>query len=270
MKTPGQILSTQQGELPPRRVDPYHDRRPVKGDAQARPEAASITTETKTMVNMIFARFMAIYGHKFKSCFETQDEIRIAKREWALSLQYYSEAELVRAIDRCKETLAWMPTVSEFLEVLHDMGGDYGLPSSRQAYYEACRFADRPSQRQWSHQAVYHAGKATEWFRLRSEVEARVFPEFDYNYQIICRRVRAGEQLDEAVPVALENKSDNTFSAFIQSWGEAQGITPEQATTLLFYMTKPAGTAIRQRFKQVSEDRARQWGLKLQLPDDYQ
>lgn len=270
MKTPGQILATNPGGLPEQRYDPYHRQRPVKDEQQSRPETAMIATETKTLVNMIFARFMAIYGHKFKSCFETQDEIRIAKREWALSLQYYSEAELVRAIDRCKETLAWMPTVSEFIAILNDMGGDHGLPSSRHAYYEACRFADRPSQRQWSHPAVYHAGKATEWFRLRSEEEARIFPEFDYNYQIICRRVRAGEQLDQAVPVALENKSDNTLVSFIQQWGEAQGISQEQASTMLFYLTKPAGTAIRKRFKKISEERVLEWGLQLKLPDDYQ
>ena len=219
---------------------------------------------------MIFARFMAIYGHKFKSSFETQDEIRIAKREWALSLQYYGEVELVAAIDRCKETLAWMPTISEFLTILREQTGDFGLPPVKRAYEEACRFADRPSLHQWSHQAIYHAGHETGWFRLRSENEDRVFPDFRYNYQVICRRVRSGEELSQPVPVALENKSDNTLVEFIQRWGEESGVTPEQASTLLFYMTKPEGSGIRERFRQVSEQRAKEWGLDIELPQSYQ
>lgn len=229
-----------------------------------------ISNETKTLINMIFARFMAIYGHKFKSCFETQDEIRIAKREWALSLRGYGEAELVAAIDRCKETLAWMPTISEFLSILNEQSGDFGLPAAKQAYIEACMNADHPSRHHWTHDAIYHAGKATGWFRLRSEDEVQVFPDFRYNYQVLCRRVRDGEDLTVTVPVALEDKSDNTLVAFIQRWGEENQLTPEQASTLLFYLTKPAGTDVRERFRQASQQRAESWGLEIQLPDDYQ
>ena len=101
---------------------------------------------------MLFARFMAIYGHKFKSCFETQDEIRIAKREWALSMQGYSEAELVSAINRCKETLAWMPTISEFITILNEQSGDFGLPPAKIAYEEVCRYADHPTRHHWTHE----------------------------------------------------------------------------------------------------------------------
>lgn len=219
---------------------------------------------------MIFARFMAIYGHKFKSCFESQDEIRIAKREWALSLQGYGEVELVAAIDRCKETLAWMPTISEFLAILNELTGDHGLPPVKLAYEEACRYADLPSRHQWSHPAVYHAGRETEWFRLRGENEDRVFPDFRYNYQVICQRVRAGEDLSEPVPMALEDKTDNTLVEFIRRWGKENDLSPEQASTLLFYMTKPEGSQIRERFRQASAQRAENWGLNLELPLKYQ
>jgi hypothetical protein len=70
--------------------------------------------------------------------------------------------------------------------------------------------------------------------------------------------------------VALEDKSDNTLVAFMQSWGEEQNLSPEKASTLLFYLTKPAGTEVRERFRQASQQRAESWGLSVKLPDDYQ
>jgi len=217
---------------------------------------------------MIFARFMAIYGHKFKSCFETQDEIRIAKREWALSLGGYSETELVAAIDYCKEHSAWMPTISEFLAVLRDQTGDHGLPVTKHAYEEACLHADKASSFNWTHPAIYHAGKATGWFRLRTEDEAEVFPDFRYNYEVLCRRVRAGEQLDLPVAVALPDKSDNSLFEFIARWGKENNLKPEIASTWLFYLTKPKGSQVRKRFQQKAQVEAN--ALGLQLPDDYQ
>ncbi len=219
---------------------------------------------------MIFARFMAIYGHKFKSCFESENEIRLAKREWALSLSGYSEAELVAAINRCKETLAWMPTVSEFIAILNDLNGDYGLPAVRTAYIEACMNADKPSAHHWSHRAIYHAGRATGWFRLRSEEERQVLPDFRYNYEVICRRVRAGEELDEPVPVALENKSDDTLAAFIRQWSESQSVDEVTATKLLYFMTKPKGSRTRAKFKALAQKQLLELKLPISLPDDYQ
>ena len=35
---------------------------------------------------MLFARFMVIYGHKFKSAFNSPKELVIAKREWSTSI----------------------------------------------------------------------------------------------------------------------------------------------------------------------------------------
>ncbi len=222
----------------------------------------------KTLVNMIFARFMAIYGHKFKSCFETQDEIRIAKREWALSLGGYTESELVAAIDYCKEHSAWMPTISEFIKVLRNLTGDHGLPVAKQAYEEAALHADHASSHTWSHAAVYQAGKATGWFRLRCEDQADVFPDFRYNYELLCRRVRAGESLADPLPKALPDQRDNSLFRFIQSWGETHKLKPEVASKWLYYLTKPKGTQVRERFRQQAQLEAT--ALGIQLPEDYQ
>lgn len=216
---------------------------------------------------MIFARFMTIYGHKFKSAFQSEDEIRIAKREWALSLQGYSEAELVLAVNRCKESYVWMPAIAEFLSLLRRDYESYGLPTTLEAYREACLAADRPRQHAWSHAAVYHAGRATDWFRLRTEEKSQVFRDFEYNYRTLCQRVVNGESLDVPLPLALPDKSSNTLAEFIQAWGKAQGVTEPQAATLLYYLSKPAGSPVREHFRRQAEAQMQQWGLQLTLPD---
>ncbi len=216
---------------------------------------------------MIFARFMAIYGYKYKSCYETDDELRIAKREWALSLRGYGERELVAAVNRCKETLAWMPTISEFLGILRDIGGDFGLPSTRDAYQEACFHADQPMEHDWSHPAVYHAGRSTGWFELRSEDEAQVFPRFAYQYETLCRRVRQGEELELPVPVAIENKQDSTLARFMLAFAEQHGLEESEACSLLFYLTLPKGSKVRQRLQAQAQARLEQIHPGLKLPD---
>lgn len=216
---------------------------------------------------MLFARFMTIYGHKFKSVFQSEDEIRIAKREWALSLRGYSEQELVNAIDRCKEQFVWMPTIAEFLELLRKDLQDYGLPSTLAAYQEACMHSDHPRQHDWSHAAVYFAGRATDWFRLRTEDKIDVFPDFEFNYRQLCQRVVDGEDLEVPIVQALPDNSSNTLALFIKRWGEEQGITPEQAATLLYYLEKPKGSPVREHFKRQAQQRAQAWGLELVLPE---
>jgi len=216
---------------------------------------------------MIFTRFMAIYGYKYKSCFETEDELRIAKREWALSLRGYGEGELVAAVNRCKETLAWMPTISEFLAILRDLGGDFGLPSTRDAYIEACLHAEHPRRHDWSHPAVYLAGRNTGWFELRSEDEAEILPRFRYQYEVLCRRVREGETLELPVVPAIENKQESTTARFMLAFAEEHGLAPEVACSLLYYLTLPKGSTTRERFKQQAQAQVEAEGLAIELPD---
>lgn len=261
MKTPAEILGKTENGLP----KPSWTSETPTGN----PEAGSgpaLSIEIKALVNMIFARFMAIYGHKFKSCFETQDEIRIAKREWALSLQGYREPELVAAVDLCKQQYAWMPTIAEFLQVLRELTGDSGLPSVQQAYQEAGRYADAPSQHHWSHPAVYHAGKLTGWFRLRTETDLRVMPDFRQQYERVCQRVRAGETLEVPSHQALPDHQDQSLFAFIQQWGEQHQLAPEVASKWLFYLTKPKGSQVRERFRKQAQEQATEQGITL--PDD--
>lgn len=215
---------------------------------------------------MIFARFMAIYGHKFKSCFDTPEELRLAKREWASSIAGIPEQVLVASIEVCKERYAWMPTVSEFLKTAREVTNNDGIPSAYIAYNEACQKADKPSQQTWSHPVVYHAGRATDWFKLRCEDENEVFPLFEYHYDQFVQRFRAGESLDLPVVKALENKSDLTLVSNANQLAKDYSLSDQVAASLLYYQTKPLGSAIRARLRAQAIKKANTLGIDL-LPE---
>ncbi len=216
---------------------------------------------------MVFTRFMAIYGHKFKSSFETEAEMRIAKREWAMSLGQYSENELVAAVNTCKDTMAWAPSIAEFITILQGLNSAFGLPDIRAAYKEACYYADRPSKHNWSHLVVYRAGKETGWFELRSATEKTSFGLFSYHYEIMCRRFRQGDLMDKPVAVAIEDKQDNTLFTFINQWSKEQQVSQEAATKLLYYMTKPQGSDARELYRAKSKQQIAQLQLDITLPE---
>lgn len=226
--------------------------------AQAESRQAALDPELKRLVNLVFARFAAIYGHKFESMFSGQQSVALAKREWALSLRGIAEAELVAAIDCCKERLNWMPTIAEFLAIVQELRGQV-LPEVQQAYLEACEYADHPREHQWSHPLVYHAGRASDWYRLRREDARAMFKIFSQHYQHLSERWHQGERFQVPAPLQLPDKTPDHRFAFIENWGKQQGLAPEQAHTLLFYLSKQPGSPIYQQLYRRAEQLLQQW-----------
>lgn len=230
---------------------------------EPKPSGVKISVETKQLVNALFARFMAIYGHKFKSTFESEDEIRIAKREWALSVASYSESELVQAVNFCKENFAWAPSISEFLNVLRKFTTDLGVPDVRSAYLEASMHASQPLKHNWSHPIVYWSGRAVGWFELRNLTEEETFKPFEYQYQLNVRRVRDGESLEIPNPIALEQKSELTQATTMLSFAKEHNLDESVACKLLYYMTLPANSRTRARQYRQAQQEADALGVSL-------
>ncbi len=196
---------------------------------------------------MLFARFMTIYGHKFKSAFDDDKEIIIAKREWALSLAGYEEDVLVFAIEQTKRQYSWMPSIAEFLQLMDQCQQSFGLASSEQAYAEACRYAGSPSHHPWSHAAVYHAGRATGWFELKSLPRQATQGRFNQYYKSLCQRVLAGEDLDQVQSVALPAPNNDNLFALIDQWGKQVDLAPELAQSALYFLHLPSQSPLRER-----------------------
>jgi hypothetical protein len=229
-------------------------------------EVKAATAQTKTLVNMLFARFMTIYGHKFKSTFESEQEIVIAKREWATSLQGYGEDVLVLAIERAKREYNWMPTIAEFLQLLQQCQQAFGLPDAESAYVEACRHADSPSNHGWSHAAVYHAGRMTGWYELRQGEQKRLRPRYQANYQGLCERVLRGEQLAmPPLPALPDQRTDHLFR-LIEQWCTDVGVTLQQGHSLLYYLHKHPATPLYRQLREQAQRQLLELGLEIVLP----
>ena len=234
---------------------------------ESEPAARSISNETKTLINALFARFMSIYGHKFKSAFETEDELRIAKREWALSLSGFGEKELVQAVNHCKENLSWMPSIADFLKILREYTTDLGIPDLRSAYQEACRHAHHPLEHPWSHPVIYWAGRRVGWFELRNLTENETFGPFEYQYQLNIRKLREGESLEVPNPIAIEQKSELTQATLMLNFAKEHKLDESVACQMLYYLTLPPGSRSRSRQYAQAQQQAAELGLSLPTPN---
>jgi len=204
---------------------------------------------------MLFARFMTIYGHKFKSMFDDDKEIIIAKREWALSLAGYGEDVLVLAMEQAKRQYSWMPSIAEFLQLMDECQQSFGLAAPEQAYAEACRYASAPSHHGWSHAAVYHAGRATGWFELKSLPRQATQPRFKHHYKLLCQRVLAGENLDAVEQLVLEAPNNNDLFALVDQWATQVHLSPEVAQSALYFLHLPQGSPLRHKLQLVAQEK---------------
>ena len=128
----------------------------------------------------------------------------------------------VRQFERGAADKPWMPNPAEFVEMCRD-AIVAGAPDARDAYQEACRSAGFLSEANWSHPAVYVAGKAAGWFNLRNKPEKETWPVFKQCYKDALARVAAGEDLAAYVPVAaIEQRS--VFKADLDTPGRVKAL----------------------------------------------
>jgi hypothetical protein len=81
------------------------------------------------------------------------------------------------------------------IELCQGSFAQHGMPDAHSAYVEACHASSPKAEYRWSHPAVYHAGKASDWFLLANSSEHVAFPIFKEHYLSICQRVLSGEKL---------------------------------------------------------------------------
>jgi len=128
----------------------------------------------------------------------TQDTLRA----WADGLSDMSEISIRMGANKCKDFVGYFH-LPAFRELCRVTAEEQGLPDPHAAYIEAA-MSDGPRDRaKWSHPAVFHAGRETGWFELRTGTEKEVFPLFRRNYEIVCKRILAGEDLSIPIQKAL-------------------------------------------------------------------
>ncbi|NVK73531.1 hypothetical protein C0J08_15275 [Marinomonas sp. CT5] len=216
---------------------------------------------------MLFARFKAIYTHKFASAYSTTDEVKLAKREWAIALKGFQEPLLAYAVERTKEIHAWPPTIADFLKLINTAYKAYGLPDPRTAYLEACACRTDPLQYKWSHPAVFFAGSDAGWYKLKSEEERVTWPLFEQSYLKIVDRVISGERLVIPKVIMIEDKQTLSVKDLAGKIANDLSITEEEVAPLLYYTQKTHGSGVRARYREISQQKLFDMGYKEKLPD---
>ena len=80
--------------------------------------------------------------------------------------------------------------------------------------------------------------------------------------------MRQGEELQLPVVPALENRQDSTLARFMLAFAEQQGLAPERACSLLYYLTLPKGSKVRARLQAQAQAQLDAEGLAIRLPDE--
>jgi hypothetical protein len=154
-------------------------------------------------INQIFAEFALAYHNQFHKAYAQEGSLNLAKKYWLSCLGDFMPEVIVRAARQVVKSQEYLPTVASMVVACENALPLFGLPASQAAYVEACCAPEPKRNYQWSHPAVYLAGKHTGWFALATETQSVIFPVFEYNYQLLCQQVLRGEELNISMPVAL-------------------------------------------------------------------
>ena len=161
-------------------------------------------------MNEVFGLLKLSYHNQFNAAFPDVQTLNHAKRLWLESLAGFSPEQILAGTKRAIKQCEYLPTIHKMLQLCAE--GDSGLPEPRAAYREACNAPSPKANYKWSHPAVYHAGRAADWFFLANNPEQSAYPVFAAHYKKICERLMAGEQLPAPEQTLLERKPTKPLS----------------------------------------------------------
>ena len=155
--------------------------------------------------------FRINYHNQYYKAYSDTTVLNQIKKLWLESLVRFAPDTIQRGAKRVIENSEFLPTLHTMIRHCEAESAD-GLPETHLAYLEACRAPSPKASQRWSHPAVYHAGKAADWFFLASSSEKIAFPVFQRHYRLLCERVIAGDTLAPPEALALPESIETPLS----------------------------------------------------------
>lgn len=156
----------------------------------------------------MFELFRLNYHNQYFAAFPDLESLNLAKRLWLESLGSFEPEVILRGAKRVIQQSDYLPTVHKMLVACEGDNRSHGLPDVHAAYVEACNAPSPKADYNWSHPAVYLAGKASDWFFLANNPERTALPVFAEHYKLYCDQVRKGLKLTvperKALPETIE------------------------------------------------------------------
>lgn len=161
-------------------------------------------------INEVFGLFRINFHNQYYKAYPNDEQLHTAKKLWRESLLHFSPETVVAAGRRALQECEFLPTIHRMLILCAT--AEIGLPEPRVAYREACNAPRHKTNYAWSHPAVYHAGRAADWFFLANNPEPVAYPVFAEHYKNICNRLLAGEKFPLPQPAQLEDNPGEALS----------------------------------------------------------
>lgn len=158
-------------------------------------------------INQVFTLFRLNYHNQYLKAFGNAAELNEVKRLWLEMLGQFDARTLLSAAKSVIETSEYLPTLRTMIYHCERASSNPGLPDPHSAYLEACRATSPKAAYPWSHPAVYHAGKRSDWYFLQTSSETVAYPIFRTIYEEVCLAVRNGVLLEDPHPPALPETS---------------------------------------------------------------
>lgn len=163
-------------------------------------------------INQTFELFRINFHNQYFSAFGKMETLVQAKRLWLDTLQRFNSEQILQGAKRAIEECEYLPTLHKMIELCQGSLAQHGMPDAHSAYVEACHASSPKAEQRWSHPAVYHAGRASDWFLLANSSESIAFPIFKENYLNICQKVIHGESLPQILVKKLPEKPQTPLS----------------------------------------------------------
>ncbi|WP_281647848.1 replication protein P [Parendozoicomonas sp. Alg238-R29] len=171
-------------------------------------------------INAVFTLLEGAFPLKYRRAFPDNQAVDASKRVWLQSLKSYPPRRILRAARKAIDTARFFPDLADIRQLCKLRFGELGLQEPLQAYYEACNARNRTRDGLWSHVAVYLAAKETGWSLLEGEPQQVAFPVFERNYNILCERIMAGEDLEAEILKGLANPNRRDVVQESQAFAE--------------------------------------------------
>ena len=162
------------------------------------------------LINVVFTQLEITYHNQFHKAFPDSDSLKLAKQLWLKKLSLFKNEIIFKSIDDIMSTSEYLPSLSAVLQKCKFLTLEAnGIPSLEKGYKEASTFCDAPTEHNWSHPLVYHAGLKTGWFFLKNESEQIALKEFKNKFDSLIEDWLEGKQFASPdVPRLEENVTE--------------------------------------------------------------
>jgi hypothetical protein len=163
-------------------------------------------------INQVFAELELAYHNQYHKAYAQEGSIGLAKKYWLECLSHFSPEIILQATREVVTSQEYLPSIASLVQACEETMSGFGLSAAHDAYNEACCAPHPKIEQQWSHPAVYYAGKDTGWFDLANKTEKQIFPSFEKHYRNLCQRVLHGEELVIEKQKALPEHASHILS----------------------------------------------------------